>query len=79
VLIDIWPPTPAIEALYLRHAGAMFDIPCRAGEVGGDDVGGVPVEGDASSVVAHRGSRSAWRRLPGHRALLSLVSSADSV
>ena len=28
-----------------------------AGEVGGDDVGGVPVEGDAGAVVAHGGAR----------------------
>ena len=28
-----------------------------AGDEGGDDVGGVPVEGDAGAVVAHRGAR----------------------
>jgi hypothetical protein len=32
-------------------------VTCRAGEVGGDEVGGVPIEGDAGAVVAHRRSR----------------------
>lgn len=30
---------------------------CGAGEVGGDDVGGVPVQGDSGAVVAHGRSR----------------------
>ena len=32
-------------------------LPCDSGDEGGDDVGGVAVEGDAGSVVAHGGAR----------------------
>ena len=37
--------------------GTMSGSTGGAGEVGGDDVGGVSVEGCAGSVVSHGGSR----------------------
>jgi hypothetical protein len=43
------------------RAGACFwtvvCLPGGTGEVGGDDVGGVPVQAAAGAVVAHRGAR----------------------
>jgi hypothetical protein len=55
---------PGLDRLLTRYRGlralcgaaglcrpATFGLACGAGEVGGDDVGGVPVEGDAGSVV----------------------------
>jgi hypothetical protein len=42
-----------------RRGGAddLRDLAGGAGEVGGDDVGGVAVEGASSAVVAHGGAR----------------------
>jgi hypothetical protein len=40
-----------------RMRGLLFALSGGAGELCGDDVGGVPVEGDAGAFVAHGGSR----------------------
>jgi hypothetical protein len=65
-------PKPALASVQIDGAVGLAGRPaseeaCRptagigsaggAGEVGGDDVGGVPVEGDSSAVVAHGRAR----------------------
>src|SRR5262249_30281573 len=40
---------------------AVMPLPGGARDVGGDDVGGVPVEGGAGAVVAHRRARISVR------------------
>src|SRR5438093_235361 len=52
------------DGTHSARSGAPMGVPerawvlaGRAGDEGGNDVGGVTVEGDSSSVVTHRGAR----------------------
>ena len=51
------PPGALCAGRRELHRPAVVGLACGAGEVGGDDVSGVPVEGDPGAVVAHRCAR----------------------
>src|SRR5215472_7126184 len=50
-------PQPCLAAMHAMQGCQRWGLPGGAGDIGGDDAGGVPVQAAAGPVVAHRSSR----------------------